>query len=31
MSNIVRAKAEAQAADYFDNLYKFHGGIPAEH
>ena len=31
MSLIVRAKADAQAQDYFDNLYKFHGGIPAEH
>ena len=31
MSLIVRAKADAQAADYFDQLYKHHGGIPAEH
>ena len=31
MSNIVRARADAISADYFDNLYKFHGGIPAEH
>ena len=31
MSLIVRAKADAQSADYFDALYKMHGGIPAEH
>lgn len=31
MSLIVRAKTDAQAQDYFDQLYKHHGGIPAEH
>ena len=31
MSLIVRAKADAQSEDYFDALYKHHGGIPAEH
>ena len=31
MSLIVRAKANAQSEDYFDALYKHHGGIPAEH
>ena len=31
MSLIVRGKCYAQAEDYFDQLYKLHGGIPAEH
>ena len=31
MSLIVRAKADAQAADYFDSLYRNFGGIPPEH
>ena len=31
MSLIVRGKADAIAEDYFDSLYKLHGGIPAEH
>ena len=29
--NIGRAKAEAAAADYFDELYRKHGGIPENH
>ena len=31
MSIIVRGKCDAQSTDYFDNLYKTYGGIPAEH
>ena len=31
MSLIVRGKCDALAQDYFDMLYKQHGGIPAEH
>lgn len=31
MSLIVRAKAEAYSQDYFDQLYKYYGGIPPEH
>jgi hypothetical protein len=31
MSIIVRGKCDAQSEDYFDSLYKHHGGIPAEH
>ena len=29
--NIGRAKAEAAATDYFDELYRKHGGIPENH
>ena len=31
MSLIARGKCDAQTQDYFDALYKLHGGIPAEH
>ena len=29
--NIARAKADASAHDYFDELYRKHGGIPENH
>ena len=28
MALLIRKKAEAQSQDYFDNLYKYYGGIP---
>ena len=31
MSILVRAKAEAASRDYFDDLYRRHGGIPENH
>lgn len=31
MSNIVRSRADAYAADYFDHLHKFYGCIPENH
>jgi hypothetical protein len=31
MSILYRAKQDASATDYFDSLYKYHGGIPANH
>ena len=31
MALIIRNKADAISQDYFDNLYKYNGGIPPEH
>ena len=31
MALIIRGKADAMSQDYFDNLYKYYGGIPSNH
>lgn len=31
MSILYRAKQDASSSDYFDQLYKYHGGIPPNH
>ena len=31
MALLIRGKADAMSQDYFDNLYKYNGGIPQNH